>query len=368
MVVRGTSFKSAATYGTLGGGSGEPPRAEGSQASAQRRRTRLRGLLLFPQHAKVDPAANFAAAMPPEPRNRQTMHPTNHNQTDNSPPSATAADQPGNGNAAALSTDAHNSFANAHLFSTRQITAAALFGSVLAGAHLVAANWRTLGRTSKARRTWFVAIPVFCALVFVLGTSEELQTTGFAMVPILGCAIAMQLADKQAPTAKAARERSAKAASNWAVVGITLCYVIGLLVVDAVLTGRNPIGAIWSPEPHASDFQSWTQGARHPQRPNITAATERGRWIPDPGYTFVRPPNLTVRWTPGQKHPSYPHIRSAQQRDAWQADPGYTFPDQQSLQVQWMPGLAHPTTPGAVSGASEGQWEQSSEAQRRDGR
>src|SRR5690606_9057808 len=240
-----------------------------------------------------------------------------------SPPTTPNSTPPGSEHAANIATDAPNPLTGARLYSARQITAAALFGSILAGAHLIAANWRTLGRTSKVRRTWFVAIPVFCALVSVLGTSEGLETTGFAMVPILGCAIAMKLADKQAPSTKAARERGATAASSWKAAGIALCYIAGLLAVDAVLTGRNPIGAIWSSEPRAS--QPWTPGARHPQQVNLTAAAERGRWMPDPGYTFIRPPNLPVRWTPGQTHPEFPHITSAKQRDTWQADPGYSF-------------------------------------------
>jgi hypothetical protein len=128
---------------------------------------------------------------------------------------------------------AEDAFPNS-LFSPRQMLAAAVFGSVLAGIILLQANYRAMARRRDANRTLLLgglASAAFFALMYLL--PERVPTTPINIVAALTfykLADTMQgAAFKRHSAAKGERQ------SNWLVFGITVGTAVVLVVIVFLL-------------------------------------------------------------------------------------------------------------------------------------
>jgi hypothetical protein len=115
------------------------------------------------------------------------------------------------------------------LFSPRQMLAAAVFGSVVAGVILLQANYRAMARRGDANRTLLLgalASLAFFAVMYFL--PEKVPTTP---INIAAALTFYKLADTMQGAAFS-RHRAAKGErqSNWLVFGITLGTAVVLLV------------------------------------------------------------------------------------------------------------------------------------------
>lgn len=116
------------------------------------------------------------------------------------------------------------------LFSPKQILAAAVFGSVLAGIILLQANYRAMARRRDANRTLLfgtLASAAFFALMAVL--PDKVPSTPISLVAALTF---YKLADTmQGPAFSRHRAASGERQSNWLVFGITLGTAVVLLMI-----------------------------------------------------------------------------------------------------------------------------------------
>jgi len=116
------------------------------------------------------------------------------------------------------------------LFSPRQMLAASVLGSVLAGVILLQANYRAMLRRRDANRALLfgtLATAAFFALMFVL--PERIPATPISIVAALTF---YKLVDSlQGPAFSRHRAANGKRQSNWVVFGITAGTFVAVLVI-----------------------------------------------------------------------------------------------------------------------------------------
>lgn len=118
---------------------------------------------------------------------------------------------------------------SARFYSAGHVRGAAFFGSVLAGTHLVAANWRRLGRPTEAGKTWGIGILAFLAVVglaFML--PDNLGATATMLPPLCGVVVADRLARGQQDLISKRLAAGTRLASGWSAFAIALCYAAPL--------------------------------------------------------------------------------------------------------------------------------------------
>lgn len=72
-------------------------------------------------------------------------------------------------------------------------------------------------------------------------------------------------------------------------------------------------------------LEPWEPGMRHPVFPHVTASSEKGRWIPNPGYRLIHDDYLSTVWVAGTQHPEYPDFVTTAQEGAWAHESGRTI-------------------------------------------
>lgn len=117
-------------------------------------------------------------------------------------------------------------------FSAGQIRAAAFFGSILCAAHLIASNWRRLGRPDAGSTAWLLSLALFAA-VFVVGLliPEKAATQAGLASTLLYIAMADRLYKRQSEAVATQLTQGAATASNWVVAAISLTYGVAFIAL-----------------------------------------------------------------------------------------------------------------------------------------
>lgn len=116
------------------------------------------------------------------------------------------------------------------MYSPKQMLAAALLGSVLAGTILLQSNYRAMARPGDANRALVFGILATLA-VFAVGAllPDNIPNTPIAIVVGL---VFYKLADSlQGPAFVSHRAAGGERQSNWQVFGISVGTLIGVLVI-----------------------------------------------------------------------------------------------------------------------------------------
>ncbi|MBB2495611.1 hypothetical protein [Aquipseudomonas ullengensis] len=116
------------------------------------------------------------------------------------------------------------------LYSLAAVGWATFFGTPLAGAYVLAHNFRSLGLHQHVKTVWLLAIGLLLAvsvLTYVL--PENLSGTGFTVAQVMG----MYFYAKSLIAAQITEHRLRDGAfySNWRAVGIGLLMLVAVLVV-----------------------------------------------------------------------------------------------------------------------------------------
>jgi hypothetical protein len=277
------------------------------------------------------------------------------------------------------------------LYSKGHILRATFLGSLLAGTHLLASNWKRLGHRNKARCTWLIGVLAFVPILTISILITDDSARAYMLPMLLSLGVADRLFRRQAEPLAAAHRTGAASASSWTSLAIPLAYLAGLLLCMVVAGcvganhGARPVTLLPSPQkggsvdnvlpvpPRTAQVEvpppvipvtppklAWTPGQRHPTLPHLTAHSVEGQWVADAGYRFPRPgESLAVEWTPGLAHPNAPHVVAGPRENAWRPEQGYGWiapDDPKSLAVRWSPGKGHPSIPHITSHTIEGQW------------
>lgn len=134
--------------------------------------------------------------------------------------------------------------ADAPLFRISAIGLATVLGSVLAGGWLIAMNYAALGRPAQARKArWFSLLTLIVVMVLAEVLPVQVPAALFVVVQVLGTVHLARSLQGEAIAARAASGRPMR--SNWLAVGISLVFLVLLLVL---LVGSALLLALWSGE------------------------------------------------------------------------------------------------------------------------
>jgi hypothetical protein len=118
------------------------------------------------------------------------------------------------------------------MYSPDQIGISTFVGGPLAGAHLVWANFNSLGKPELARLTTIISVATLFVLVilgFLLGGKNH---SGNLILPLLVGLAAKQVANTyQLKKAAIADSEEYSFQSNWKVLGITIFWLIATMVL-----------------------------------------------------------------------------------------------------------------------------------------
>lgn len=117
------------------------------------------------------------------------------------------------------------------LFSPGQVTLATVIGSFLAGAILMALNYRRLGQPAAARKAFRLAAAALVALAVAGPFLPESSTVSIGLA--VGSVVAMnQLANQlQGSPCRSHAARGGRTGSGLAVVGIAILCLVGVLAL-----------------------------------------------------------------------------------------------------------------------------------------
>ena len=124
---------------------------------------------------------------------------------------------------------------SARFYSGAQVRAAAFLGSILCGSHLIAANWRRLGRPDAASKTWVVGVATFVVAVGLGQLMPDKAAAQFGIAAgLVYIAVAERLQKGQRDIVAKRVSEGAGTASAWLVFALVTCYLAAIVAAIAL--------------------------------------------------------------------------------------------------------------------------------------